>query len=315
MTPTALADPLSLLSANAVDTADARNTEFLRATPFGHCVIDGFLDDAFARRLLQEFPDFERGNCLNEDGAVGGKSTFERIAGLGGSFRDLDECVQSAPFLQLIARITGVPDLLYDADYFGGGTHENRHGQSLDSHIDFNYHPHTGWHRRLNLIIYLNPEWEADWGGALELHRDPYDPDHDQVVRIEPVFNRCVVFETTEHSWHGFERIALPPQRQALGRKSVALYFYTRERPAVQTASAHSTVYIDRPLPPHIRPGHTLTERDHAELRELLARRDGHNRRLYQDIARLQAQLDQTNASRLYRAIRRIAVVRGWLKR
>ena len=260
-------------------------------------------------------PGFERGNCLNEDGAVGGKSTFPRIAQLGGSFSELDACIQAPAFLQLVSRITGVPDLLYDPEYFGGGTHENRHGQSLDCHIDFNYHPLTGWHRRLNLIVYLNPEWEADWGGALELHRDPHDPDHDQIVRITPTFNRCVVFETTEHSWHGFERIALPDGRQDLGRRSIALYFYTRERPAAQTAGTHSTVYVDRPLPAHIQPGRTLTERDHAELRELLARRDGHNRRLYQDIARLQAQLDRTNASRLYRAVRRLVTVLGWLKR
>ena len=83
----------------------------------------------------------------------------------------------------------------------------------------------------------------------------------------------------------------------------------------LRQAGAHSTVYVDRPLPAHLRPGRTLTERDHAELLELLARRDGHNRRLYQDIARLQAELDATSASRLYRAVRRMAMVRGWLKR
>lgn len=307
MTADALADPLSLLSADTVASAAARDTAFERATPFAHCVIDGFLDDAFARRLLEEFPAFERGNRLNEDGQIGGKSTFESIAALGDGFRALDACVQSPAFLDLVGRITGIPDLLYDPHYFGGGTHENRHGQDLDSHVDFNYHPLTSWHRRLNLIVYLNPEWETAWGGALELHRDPYDPEHDEVVRIEPAFNRCVVFETTEHSWHGFDRIVLPDDRRDLGRKSVALYFYTRERPAAQTAGAHSTVYVDRPLPSHLRPGRTLTDRDHAELLELLARRDGHNRRLYQDIARLQAQVDQSFASRLFRAIRRFA--------
>lgn len=302
------------LSASAIEGADARNAEFTGAAPFRHCVLDGFLDDAFARRLLGEFPDFERGNALNEDGVIGGKSTIERIATLGGAFGELDACVQSPAFLALLSRITGVPDLLYDPYYFGGGTHENRHGQSLDSHVDFNYHPLTGWHRRLNLIVYLNPEWHADWGGALELHRDPRDPSQDEVVRIAPTFNRCVVFETTEHSWHGFGRIVLPDDRQGLGRKSVALYFYTRERPAAETAPAHSTVYVDRPLPGHLRPGHTLTEGDHAELLELLARRDRHAHRLYQDVARLQAQLGEASVVRLYRAFRRLAAKRGWWK-
>lgn len=302
----------SVVAQSVRDRPDALCERFLSARPFGHVVIDDFLDEGFARALLKQFPPFERGNALNEDGTLGGKSTVERIRALGDAFATLDDCIRSPAFLQLVGRITGIPDLLYDADYFGGGTHENRDGQSLDSHIDFNYHPATGWHRRLNLIVYLNPEWEQAWGGALELHRDPYDPETDEVVTVTPEFNRCVIFETTEHSWHGFPPITLPQDREGLSRRSVALYFYTRERPTTQTAARHSTVYVDRPLPEHIRAGRTLTERDVAELRTLLDRRDAHHRRLYSDLSVLQSHLDQSFASRLFGAIRRVASrVRG----
>ena len=91
----ALADPLALLSRHAIAAAEAGDAAFVRATPFGHCVIDGFFEDAFARRLLDEFPAFEHGNRLNEDGTVGGKSTSARIAALGGAFQRLDACVRS----------------------------------------------------------------------------------------------------------------------------------------------------------------------------------------------------------------------------
>lgn len=297
----------SLVSAHVNEQADALHAGFLSATPFAHCIIEDFFAAPFARALLDTFPAFERGNSLNEDGVAGGKSTIERLRSLGGAYRRLDELVQSSAFLDLVGRITGIPDLLYDPDYFGGGTHDNRDGQGLDNHIDFNYHPGTGWHRRLNLIVYLNEGWQDAWGGALELHRDPYDADCDEVVRITPSFNRCVIFETTEHSWHGFERIALPPdERQHRSRKSVAFYFYTRERPSAQVASKHSTVYVDRALPDHFKPGRVLTERDHAELLDLLARRDSHNRRLYGEITRLQAALDQTTAGRIFGAVRRV---------
>jgi hypothetical protein len=299
-------DPRTLIASHVFDQADAWRAGFARAVPFGHCVIDDFLVPAFAHALLDAFPAFERGNSINEDGAPANKSVVERIRALGGAFEQLDACVQSEDFLELVGRLTGIPDLLYDVDYFGGGTHENRDGQELDNHIDFNLHPTTGWHRRLNLIVYLNPAWEEAWGGALELHRDPYDPRTDEVVTITPAFNRCVIFETTEHSWHGFPRIALPDDYRHLSRKSIALYFYTRERPAAQVASKHSTVYVDRALPAHLRPGRVLTERDVAELRELLARRDSHNRRLYNEIRVLQAHLDESFASRIFNAMRRI---------
>lgn len=295
-----------LIAAHVIDQADRLRDGFLSAQPFAHCVIDDFFTDGFAHALHSTFPAFDRGNSLNEDGIPAGKSVVERMPTLGEGYLRLDRCVQSPGFLELLARITGIPDLLYDPAYFGGGTHENRNGQSLDSHIDFNYHPGTNWHRRLNLIVYLNPEWEEPWGGTLELHRDPYDPETDQVVSVVPLFNRCVIFETTEHSWHGFPRIELPADKANLSRKSVALYFYTRERPGAQTALAHSTIYVDRPLPVHLQPGRVLTERDCSELQELVTRSSNHHRRLYAEITRLQTELRQTMLSRIIQGVRRL---------
>lgn len=295
-----------IVSAAVARDAAAIREGFLAARPFRHCVIPAFFSPVFAEALLRQFPDFSRGNHLNEDGVAGGKSTVERIRGLGEAYAALDDCIRSPDFLQLVSRLTGIDDLLYDPDYFGGGTHENRDGQSLDTHIDFNYHPATGWHRRLNLIVYLNPEWCDGWGGALELQRDPHDRANNEVVSVAPLFNRCVIFETTERSWHGFPAITLPPEQVGTSRRSVALYFYTRERPAEETATAHSTVYVDRPLPAHITAGHVLDDHDVAALQELLARRDAHVRRLYGEVGALQARLDQSPAGRLIAAARRM---------
>jgi len=265
---------------------------FRSARPFRHIVIDGFLAPETAQRLLAEFPPFERGNARNEAGELGGKSTVERIRELGASYAALDDMIQTPEFLGLVSRITGIPDLLYDPWYFGGGTHENREGQDLDPHIDFNRHPVEPWHRRLNLIVYLNPEWDDAWGGSLELHSDPRREDNTTSL-VTPLFNRCVIFETNEVSWHGFSRISLPPDKRDLSRRSIALYFYTRERPAEELADTHSTIYVDRPLPERFAPGMVLGEADLQEIRALLTRRDQHNQRLYRDLQSLQAQLEQ----------------------
>jgi hypothetical protein len=286
-----MTQPTNLISSRIFADAPRLAECFAAAQPFHHVVIDDFLATEYAERLLAEFPPFESGNARNEAGELGNKSVVEKIRGIGPAYAALDDAIQSRAFLDLVGTITGIPDLLYDPFYFGGGTHENREGQDLDPHVDFNRHPVERWHRRLNLIVYLNREWHDAWGGSLELHSDPR-ADDDRVTLITPLYNRCVIFETNEISWHGFSRITLPPERRATSRRSIALYFYTTSRPAEELADTHSTIYVDRPLPERFRAGHTLSDADVEEIRVLLKRRDQHNQRLYRDLTDVRKQLE-----------------------
>jgi hypothetical protein len=284
-------NPILQISPHVRADASAYAQRFVRREPFRHVVIDEFFAPDYAAQLLAEFPPFERGNARNENGEIGNKATVEKVRGLGPAYSALDDLVQSPALLSLVGRLTGIPDLLYDPWYFGGGTHENRDGQELDPHVDFNRHPVERWHRRLNLIVYLNHEWDDAWGGSLELHSDPRELD-DRVTLVTPAYNRCVIFETTETSWHGFSRIGRKPGSPPLSRKSIALYFYTRERPVEELADTHSTIYVDRPLPERFRSGVTLDADDVEELRFLIARRDQHNQRLYREITHLTGELE-----------------------
>ena len=105
------------------------------------------------------------------------------------------------------------------------------------------------WHRRLNVLFYLNKRWHPEWGGRIELFKDPWVPPQEdaKMHRIMDVgFNRAVIFATSEYSWHGFKKVHLPPDEQAAGttRKLISLYLYTRNRPPSETAPPHSTQYI-----------------------------------------------------------------------
>ncbi|MGB5487395.1 MAG: 2OG-Fe(II) oxygenase, partial [Lysobacterales bacterium] len=269
------------------------NKEFVSAEPFRHITIDNFLDMDFARALLDAFPAFEEELAVNENGEVGGKAVHQKIATLGSAWRKLDKLAQDEEFRALISDITGIPGLKFDPDYYGGGTHENRHGQSLNPHVDFNFHPRTHQHRRMNLILYLSPEWEQEWGGSIQLHRDPYKPpSEDDIVTITPAFNRCVIFETNEYSWHGFESINLPEDKRMLSRKSFALYYYTDERPAEELGAEHSTIYVERHLPEDIQAGTVLSAEQLQQIQDLLNQRDQHLKRLYTDIQKLNTDLN-----------------------
>lgn len=277
-----------------IDQAEELNQQFETAKPFRHLVLDDFFTDSFCKDLVDRFPPFDTSLAMNENGEVGGKCVHEQLAPLGGPYERIDELIQTREFLDWLGEVTGIEHLLYDPDYFGGGTHENRHGQDLDPHVDFNKHPKTGWHRRLNLIVYLNREWSEDWGGAIEFHSDPrLPPDQNEITEVRPSLNRAVLFETTYWSWHCFERINLPEgDDDPRSRKSVALYFYSEDRPEEEKTKPHSTIYVERPLPKHIQPGMTLGDEDYQTIVRLLARRDQHLQRLYRNISDLGAEVE-----------------------
>jgi Rps23 Pro-64 3,4-dihydroxylase Tpa1-like proline 4-hydroxylase len=284
------------------EQVESLRKQFMTAQPFRHIVIDGFLDREFCSELVADFPPFQADSAVNERGEAGRKAVISKLAAISPAYARFDALMKDQEFLSLIGRITDIPGLLYDSEYAGGGTHENLSGQELDLHVDFNYHPSTHFHRRLNLIVYLNERWREDWGGLLELARDPWAED---VCTVLPLVNRAVIFETTENSWHGFRRIALPPDEK-ISRRSIAVYFYSKDRPASEAAASHATVYYQRPLPAHVVAGRALTEEDVLEIQTLVARRDKQIQFLYEremQFAKMIASVTQSVSFRIGRGL------------
>jgi len=262
------------ISESIAQQVDRYRDAFLHAAPFKHVMMENFFEPAFADRLLAEFPSFDPKLAMNEMGELGGKAVNTKIREISPAYKELYELIGSKGFLEMMSRLSGIPDLVMDPKLYGGGTHENRHGQELDAHVDFNYDEAQGLHRRLNIIVYMNRDWKTEWGGAIEIHSNPWDHEHNQIQAFDPLFNRCVMFETNEYSWHGFPKIDLPEDKRNLSRKSISIYLYTKDRPAEEVAPVHGTFYVQRPLPPHLKAGHLLTTEDMRELNNLLKRRD-----------------------------------------
>ena len=144
-------------------------------------------------------------------------------------------------FLDDLSYITGIPTLLADERLTGGGMHITGSGRPPRCSCRFQLHRGTRMHRRLNLLLYLNFPWEESWGGQLQF----WDKD---VKRCEasfaPVLNRCVIFETSEISYHG----VLPVSNDArCPRKSFATYYYTTEAPGNWEGVSHGTIFRARP--------------------------------------------------------------------
>ena len=283
---------LELLHPSLVTRVDEARDRFAGAQPFRHVVIDEFLEPTFCRELMNQFPAFDASHAVTERGQPGRKAVIGKLPGLGTGYERFDRLMRDSDFLGLIGRITAIPKLLYDPEYVGGGTHENLSGEDLAPHVDFNFHPRQRWHRRLNLIVFLNQQWEQNWGGCLELIRDPWTSSIANAVPVLPLANRAVIFETNEYSWHGFQQIQLPPGAPVASRRSIAVYFYSKDRPVSETAGAHTTVYVHRQLGDQIRAGYTLGEHDVEEIRDLIGRRDSQIKFLYERELRFSSFID-----------------------
>lgn len=198
------------------------------AEPFPHLIVDGWWDDDLLRAALAEFPDPAAPGWRRYDNSTERK--LEGPPGLWGP-RTRDVFTQIAEAGDAIGDAFGIEGLVMET--IGGGYHLIEPGGYLSIHTDFNRSPRSGMYRRLNLLIYLNDDWQ-DPGGHLELWNDSAC-----AVAIAPEFNRTVVFATSDHSWHGHPTPAHRP------RRSVAAYFFTEEPPDGY-AGDHSTVWHPR---------------------------------------------------------------------
>lgn len=172
------------------------------------------------------------------------KHRLSRLDEMPASAAQLIGYLNSAAFLQKLEQVSGIPDLLPDPALQGGGIHVIQRGGFLKLHTDFNWHAGLQAHRRLNLLIYLNEDWQPEWGGHIEL----WSPDvKHQVFSMSPTLGNALLFATNDHSYHGHPDPLDSPE--GVSRKSIALYYYTKERPVSEVVFGKSemTNYVTRP--------------------------------------------------------------------
>lgn len=231
-------------------SADRDAASYQRADPFPHIVLRDFLPSETLRATMEAFPtpevipDWRRADATDASGRVAQakKLGYSNLLRLAQPIRALMQELNSAPFLAYLEKLTGIAYLLPDPTLTGGGVHQYLPGAVLRVHADFNRLGGYELDRRLNLLIYLNEDWQAGWGGDLEL----WDKEmRGCVERVQPLANTCVVFSTTSDSFHGMpDPLACP---DGVTRKSLALYYYTNGRPEHERSPSHSTLWKARP--------------------------------------------------------------------
>jgi 2OG-Fe(II) oxygenase superfamily len=211
---------------------------YVTARPFSHVVIDNLFPPEVLETALAEFPKPDEIEWRKFDNATEKKLGYWHESTLRPNLQLFLYEMNSAPVLRFLETLTGIEGLIPDPYYGGAGPHQILPGGFLKVHVDFNWHPLLKLDRRLNLLVYLNKDWKEEYGGHLEL----WDRDMTRCEqKILPVFNRTVVFSTTDFSYHGHpEPLACPVGRS---RKSVSFYYYTNGRPEEERSAPHDTIF------------------------------------------------------------------------
>lgn len=201
---------------------------FSAARPYSHCVVDDFFDLALARRLAAEFPSYDSNAWFVYDNPLENKRALNDWNAYPPVTYSTLSCLNSEDFVSgLIGAELGI-DLRPDPGLHGGGWHIHGRGGNLNPHVDYHIHPKLGLVRRLNLIVYLSSELDPPMhGGHFGLwEHDSVDEQPGQLAKeVAPAFNRAVLFDTTQNSWHGMSRPLSVPD--GIYRKSLAVYYLT----------------------------------------------------------------------------------------
>ena len=214
--------------------------KYQTANPFPHIMLDDFLEEEAAQKALEAFP------AVQDDGWIHYVHVNEKKHGLNKKdllpdyIKKVIDELNSQAFLDELSKLTGIDDLLADDSMEGGGLHQTQKGGFLNIHADFTVHPHNRrLKRRVNLLVYLNKDWQDSYGGDLELwSRDMKQCEQ----KIAPLFNRAVIFSTDDDSYHGLPDPLNCPEGET--RKSIALYYFTKEK---KMPRLRSTNYRSRP--------------------------------------------------------------------
>lgn len=191
--------------------------------PFDHWIMDEFQDENLAVKLSNDVIEFDHKDWYDYNNPLEVKKTLNNWWNFPPTTYRFIEYLNSAEFIEKLETVTGIKGLYPDPGLHGAGWHIHGQGGKLNVHLDYSIHPKLMLERKLNLIYYISEDWDPAWGGNLEFWNGNSRKAKSKVKTVECKFNRAVLFDTTQNSWHGFpDRLTCPSNKY---RKSIAMYY------------------------------------------------------------------------------------------
>ncbi len=189
--------------------------------PFDHIIIPNFLSDEYAEMIYNNFPeDINNGKWHKYNNPLEVKYAYDNIKDLSYDLKQYFYLLSTEEITNAFSELFSIPYLEYDPYLHGAGLHLQPKYGRLNMHLDYEKHPYINKERRLNIILYMNKDWNPEWNGDTQL----WDKDMKEcMVKSHVQYNTAIIFKTNEISWHGVpEIINCPPN---IFRKTLAYYY------------------------------------------------------------------------------------------
>ena len=196
---------------------DKLNKEFNDTSkPYRYVVIDNFFNDDIANQLCDDYPSQDDTRWYRfRDKIEGIKNVLEQgMYGISKKEDMSDLWVQvlsqlnSLEYCKTLEKMTGftgiIPDTYNDGLGHWTGLRFMKEGSHQLIHSDARLHPHLKLEKKLTIVGWMNKDWKESDSGHLEVWNDEMT---ECVEKVEPLFNRVILFDNTETAYHGVPKV------------------------------------------------------------------------------------------------------------
>lgn len=198
--------------------------------------LDDLLPEEITNQIHQVFPKPEQmvlKRSIREDKYVAAQMNLYNPL-----LEEIIFAFQDERIVEKVGEICGIDNPIPDENLYAGGISMMGNGQFLNPHLDNSHDKDRNLWRVLNLLFYVTPNWEEEYGGNLELWPDGMN---NKQITIHSKFNRLAVMETHNDSLHSVSPVVFEGYRCCVSN------YYFSDKPMRKEDTFHVTSFRGRP--------------------------------------------------------------------
>jgi hypothetical protein len=242
--------------------------------PFEHIIINNFIEEQYYNELDGVLPKTPSNEWWKYENPIEVKYALDKFEHMDPMVQNIFNALSHKKLINKFESIFNIKNLEYDPHCHGAGLHMHPRYGRLNIHLDYEKHPITEKQRRLNVILYLNDQWDTEWNGDTQLWNNDMT---ECIVKSYPKKNTAIIFITTEQSWHGLPEVIKCPND--VYRRTLAYYYVSNlenttdsnKKGSDSNGYRHKAIFVKRPDDPYdermeqlykIRPYRLITKDD-----------------------------------------------------